>query len=101
MTPADLVTYRRKEVGFVWQQTSRNVVPYLTALQNVELPMILEGVEPGPARNRARELLEMVGLGHRLDVQAGPPLRRRAAARRDRRRAGQRPAAAPGRRADG
>ena len=69
MTPADLVTYRRKEVGFVWQQTSRNVVPYLTALQNVELPMALEGVEPGPAHNRARELLQIVGLGHRLDAR--------------------------------
>ncbi|HWC30203.1 MAG TPA: ATP-binding cassette domain-containing protein, partial [Dehalococcoidia bacterium] len=45
MTPADLVTYRRKEVGFVWQQTSRNVLHYLTAVQNVELPMILEGME--------------------------------------------------------
>ncbi|HLF72354.1 MAG TPA: ABC transporter ATP-binding protein [Dehalococcoidia bacterium] len=67
MTSADLVTYRRKEVGFVWQQTSRNVLPYLTALQNVELPMILEGAEPGPARNRSRELLEMVGLGHRTE----------------------------------
>src|ERR671916_679879 len=32
MTSADLVTYRRKEVGFVWQQTARNVVPYLTAV---------------------------------------------------------------------
>jgi len=69
MTPSDLVTYRRKEVGFVWQQTSRNVVPYLSAVQNVELPMILEGVEPGPARGRARELLELVSLGHRLDMK--------------------------------
>jgi ABC-type lipoprotein export system ATPase subunit len=69
MTPADLVQYRRKEVGFVWQQTSRNLLMYLTATQNVELPMILEGVEPGPARSRARELLEMVGLSHRLDVK--------------------------------
>jgi ABC-type lipoprotein export system ATPase subunit len=69
MTPADLVVYRRKEVGFVWQQTSRNVVPYLTAVQNVELPMILEGVDTGPARSRSRELLEMVGLGHRLDAK--------------------------------
>jgi ABC-type lipoprotein export system ATPase subunit len=67
MTASDLVTYRRKEVGFVWQQTSRNVLPYLTAVQNVELPMILEGVDPGPARARARELLQSVGLGHRMD----------------------------------
>jgi putative ABC transport system ATP-binding protein len=69
MTSADLVTYRRKEVGFVWQQTSRNVLPYLTAVQNVELPMILEGGEPGPSRLRAYELLDMVGLGHRSDVR--------------------------------
>jgi ABC-type lipoprotein export system ATPase subunit len=69
MTPGDLVTYRRKEVGFVWQQTSRNLVPYLSAVQNVELPMILEGVEPGPARGRARDLLEMVGLGHRMEMK--------------------------------
>ncbi|HEY7271032.1 MAG TPA: ABC transporter ATP-binding protein [Dehalococcoidia bacterium] len=69
MTPSDLVVYRRKEVGFVWQQTSRNVVPYLTAVQNVELPMILEGVEPGPARSRARMLLESVGLSHRMDAK--------------------------------
>jgi ABC-type lipoprotein export system ATPase subunit len=69
MTPPDLVVYRRKEVGFVWQQTSRNVVPYLTAVQNVELPMILEGVEPGPARSRARLLLEAVGLSHRMEAK--------------------------------
>jgi ABC-type lipoprotein export system ATPase subunit len=67
MTAEDLVQYRRKEVGFVWQQTSRNVVPYLTALQNVELPMILEGMAPGAARARARMLLEAVGLGDRLE----------------------------------
>src|SRR5581483_4373224 len=69
MTPADLVVYRRKEVGFVWQQTSRNLVPYLTAVQNVELPMLLEGVEPGPAHARARMLLDSVGLPHRLDAK--------------------------------
>jgi ABC-type lipoprotein export system ATPase subunit len=69
MTPGDLVDYRRQEVGFVWQQTSRNALPYLTAVQNVELPMILEGAEPGPARSRARELLEMVGLGQRLELR--------------------------------
>jgi len=69
MTPSDLVVYRRKEVGFVWQQTSRNIVPYLTAVQNVELPMILEGVEPGPARSRSRLLLDAVGLSHRLEAK--------------------------------
>jgi ABC-type lipoprotein export system ATPase subunit len=68
MTPADLVDYRRREVGFVWQQTARNIVPYLTAVQNVELPMVLDGVEPGPAHARARNLLEAVGLSHRSDA---------------------------------
>jgi len=69
MTAADLVDYRRREVGFVWQQTARNLVPYLTAVQNVELPMILDGVEPGPARTRSRELLAALGLSHRLDAR--------------------------------
>ena len=69
MTASDLVEYRRKEVGFVWQQTSRNLVPYLGAVPNVELPMILEGVESGPAHRRAGELLAAVGLSHRLDAK--------------------------------
>lgn len=67
MTPADLVTYRRKEVGFVWQQTARNVLPYLTAIQNVELVMTLDGTEPSVAHARARELMKLVGMEHRLD----------------------------------
>src|SRR2546428_13497762 len=67
MTPSDLVDYRRREVGFVWQQTARNIIPYLTAVQNVELPMILDGLEPGPARARARKLPEPVGLASRFD----------------------------------
>jgi ABC-type lipoprotein export system ATPase subunit len=61
------VIYRRKEVGFVWQQTARNLLNYLTAQENVELPMALNGVGAGERRKRAKELLERVGLGHRLD----------------------------------
>ena len=58
-------TYRRKVVGFVWQQTARNLLPYLNARQNVELPMVLDGrVE---RRRRALELLEMVGMVERAD----------------------------------
>jgi ABC-type lipoprotein export system ATPase subunit len=63
MGDADLVTYRRDTVGFVWQSNARNLVPWLTARENVELPMLV-GRRPGRAA-RARELLEMVGLGHR------------------------------------
>ena len=60
---ANLVDYRRTEVGFVWQQTGRNLIPYLSAEQNVEVPMILEGRPRGEARARARVLLDQVGLG--------------------------------------
>ncbi len=66
MSPKDMVTYRRKQVGFVWQQTGRNLVPYLGAVQNVEIPMILDGASASQARRRATELLEVVQLGHRL-----------------------------------
>ena len=46
----------------MWQQTSRNLIPYLTAEQNVEVPMILEGHPRGEARERAHMLLAQVGL---------------------------------------
>ena len=45
----DLVMYRRSEVGFVWQATARNLVPYLTVADNIELPMALTG-QPAKAR---------------------------------------------------
>ena len=57
--------YRREEVGFVWQQPSRNLIPYLSAEENVTLPMIITGVGARERRRRAAELLEAVGLGHR------------------------------------
>jgi ABC-type lipoprotein export system ATPase subunit/bifunctional DNA-binding transcriptional regulator/antitoxin component of YhaV-PrlF toxin-antitoxin module len=75
-TPAEeLVGYRRSEVGFVWQQTGRNLIPYLAARENVEVPLILEGASPGAARARASELLREVGLadkeGRRPDQLSG------------------------------
>ncbi len=65
MSAGELVEYRRRQVGFVWQQTGRNLIPYLTALQNVEVPLILDGVAPAAARARAMELLEAVELADR------------------------------------
>ena len=59
----DLVKYKRDTVGFVWQNNARNLIPYLTARENVELPMLLRGRR---RRARAIELLEAVGLGHRM-----------------------------------
>lgn len=61
----DLVDYRRQDVGFVWQQTSRNVISYLTAYQNVELPLILLGWSMRKRRRRVEEMLEAVGLTDR------------------------------------
>ncbi len=61
----DLVAYRRKDVGFVWQQGGRNLIPYLTALQNVELPLQLLGWSPAKRHYRALELLTAIGLADR------------------------------------
>lgn len=63
MSSSDRVAYKRDTVGFVWQNVSRNLVPYLTALENVQLPMILKGKID---KDWAVELLEAVGLGHRI-----------------------------------
>ncbi|MBO9598167.1 MAG: ABC transporter ATP-binding protein [Cohnella sp.] len=62
MTERDLVRYKRESVGFVWQNNARNLIPYLTAMENVELPILLKGKRK---RMRALELLEAVGLTHR------------------------------------
>ena len=66
MSRRDQVRYRRHMVGFVWQQTARNLLPYLTAEENVELPMALAGFPLRERRDRAADLLERVGLGDRL-----------------------------------
>ena len=67
MSTRDVEAYRREDVGFVWQQTSRNLFPYLTALENVALPMMLTDVPTKERMERARELLDLVGMGHRVD----------------------------------
>jgi ABC-type lipoprotein export system ATPase subunit len=65
MSDRQLNRYRREEVGFVWQQSARNLVPYLNAVQNVMLPMTLAGASGQDNRARAEHLLEIVGLGER------------------------------------
>jgi ABC-type lipoprotein export system ATPase subunit len=66
MTGKDVELYRREDVGFVWQQTSRNLFPYLTALENVALPMMLTNLPSKERRARAEELLDLMGMGHRM-----------------------------------
>lgn len=61
-TDKELRLYKRDTVGFIWQNNARNLVSYLTALENVELPMFISGRRK---KERALELLDMVGLSHR------------------------------------
>lgn len=72
-TDKDYMEYKRRTVGFVWQNNARNLVPYLTAVQNVELPMLLSGAHK--KRQKALELLDRVGLSRRknsrLDQMSG------------------------------
>ncbi|PYI54522.1 ABC transporter ATP-binding protein [Paenibacillus flagellatus] len=63
ITDDQLVEYKRKTVGFIWQNNARNLLPYLTALENVEMPMMLNGKVD---REYAKQLLEWVGLKERL-----------------------------------
>jgi putative ABC transport system ATP-binding protein len=60
----DLANYRGQQVGFVFQ--AFYLIPTMSALQNVEFPMIFERVPPALRRERARDLLERVGLGDRM-----------------------------------
>lgn len=61
MTEKDLVLYKRDTVGFVWQNNGRNLLPFLTVLENVMLPMSLSSTRK--RRAKALQLLEMVGMG--------------------------------------
>ncbi len=61
-TEKEMTRYKRDTVGFVWQNKARNLVPYLTALENIEIPLLLKGRRK---RARALELLEAVGMSHR------------------------------------
>ncbi len=81
LTPKEMMAYKRETVGFMWQNSARNLIPYLTAQENIELPMQMGGVKirempplPGPdgvplspatAAERARILLSLVGLEHK------------------------------------
>lgn len=63
MSEKQLVRYKRDTVGFVWQNNGRNMLPYLTAIENIMLPMNLSSTRH--KREKAAKLLEMVGLTHK------------------------------------
>jgi ABC-type lipoprotein export system ATPase subunit len=58
------VAYRRSVIGFIWQQTARNLLPYLTGAQNVDLPLRLAGAGRRDRRRRTAELLGVLGVAH-------------------------------------
>ena len=63
MTESELVNYKKETVGFVWQNNGRNMLPFLSAIENVMLPMYLSGEKA--KRDKAMELLEKVGMAHK------------------------------------
>ena len=86
---AQRTRYRGYVVGHVWQQSGRNLLPELTAAENVALPQMLGGEGAGKRQRKARELLDLVGLGGDGRQAPQSAFRRRTAARRRRRRARQ------------
>ncbi|WP_082034670.1 ABC transporter ATP-binding protein [Nigerium massiliense] len=69
MTERELAEVRNRRIGFVFQQF--NLLASLTALRNVELPLVYSGVGRAERRERAREALDRVGLGGRVDHRPG------------------------------
>jgi ABC-type lipoprotein export system ATPase subunit len=67
MTAQQRLAYRRSVAGFIWQQTSRNLLPYMTARQNVLLPMRLSSLRGRDRRRRANLLLDTLGITHCAD----------------------------------
>src|SRR6202158_7368 len=61
LTDNQRTDFRAREMGFVFQ--TYNLLPVLTGIENVELPMLVGGVKPSLARKRAQEAIEMVGVG--------------------------------------
>ncbi len=84
LTEDELTAYRRDRVGFVWQGTARNLVPYLDVLDNVRLPPIARGSTIAAERRSALELLDLVGMAdrakHRPDQLSGGEQQRVAVA---------------------
>ena len=62
ISESELVAYRRREVGFVWQATGRNLVPYLNVRDNIELPQAIAGTGRKERRERATELLDALQM---------------------------------------
>jgi ABC-type lipoprotein export system ATPase subunit len=71
MSAKERLAYRRRVVGFVWQQTARNLLPYLSAAENVALPMAFAGISPRDRAARASDLLGSLGMGDKSSRRPG------------------------------
>ncbi|MGN0152350.1 MAG: ATP-binding cassette domain-containing protein [Wujia sp.] len=71
LTEKEMVEYRKRMIGFVWQKSARNLFPYLNALENIEASMNFGGMKAKDRRKKALELLEMVGMSHKKDSYPG------------------------------
>ncbi len=67
LTESQYAALRHDTIGFIFQ--SYNLIPFLSAVENVELPLMFEPFDRQALRQRAIELLELVGLGHRINHQ--------------------------------
>lgn len=69
LSRGELAKFRNREIGFVWQVQS--LLPEFSAIENVEMPLLVRGEQPPAARARAAEMLAAVGLADREENQAG------------------------------
>ncbi len=67
MSEHQMVSYRKKKIGFVWQKSSRNLYFYLTALENIEVAMNFTKKSAAQKRKKAMELLQLVEMAHKKD----------------------------------
>ena len=67
MTPKQLEEIRKKKIGFVWQKSSQNLFPYMTAVENIESQLYYERMSKKARREKALSLLEEVGLADKAD----------------------------------
>ncbi|CAN5559697.1 ABC transporter ATP-binding protein [soil metagenome] len=67
LTESQFAALRHETIGFIFQ--SYNLIPFLSAVENVELPLMFEPYDRKSLRKRALELLDLVGLSHRVDHQ--------------------------------
>lgn len=65
LNESELAQWRGRKIGFVFQ--SFNLIPTLTAIENVMLPLMFKNVSAEEAKERSRKMLERVGMGHRLN----------------------------------